>query len=56
MRNRNIRANANTNVGSPFAVSGVTLPGSRVHVVASGETRAFGGLLQIATKTFHPVL
>ena len=50
---RNISPNANTTVGSSFTVSGVTLPGSSIHVVASGEASAFGGLLQIGTGTFQ---
>jgi hypothetical protein len=40
-------------VGSNFTLRGNTLPGSHVHVVASGEATAFGGLLQIGTGTFQ---
>ncbi|MHB8179153.1 MAG: copper amine oxidase N-terminal domain-containing protein [Vulcanimicrobiaceae bacterium] len=34
-----------------FIFSGRTLPGSQVHIVATGETPAFGGLIQIGTGT-----
>ena len=40
-------------VGSNFTISGRTLPNSSVHIVASGEANAFGGLLQIGTGTFQ---
>jgi hypothetical protein len=40
-------------VGSNFTLRGTTLPGSHVHVVASGEASTLGGLLQIGTGTFQ---
>ena len=40
-------------VGSNFTLSGHTAPNSVVHIVASGEANAFGGLLQIGTGTFQ---
>jgi hypothetical protein len=40
-------------VGSQFTVRGRTLPGSHVHIVATGEATALGGLLQIGTGTFQ---
>lgn len=40
-------------VGSSFTLSGTTVPGSHVHVVASGEASALGGLFQIGTGTFQ---
>lgn len=40
-------------VGGSFTLSGHTLPNSHVHVVATGESTALGGLLQIGTGTFQ---
>ncbi|MHB8147452.1 MAG: copper amine oxidase N-terminal domain-containing protein [Vulcanimicrobiaceae bacterium] len=40
-------------VPSSFALSGQTLPGSRVHIVATGQASAIGGLVQIGTGTFQ---
>ncbi|HET7814986.1 MAG TPA: copper amine oxidase N-terminal domain-containing protein [Candidatus Baltobacteraceae bacterium] len=40
-------------VGDNFTLSGRTLPGSQVHVVAAGSSSALGGLLQIGTGTFQ---
>jgi methionine-rich copper-binding protein CopC len=40
-------------VGSNFTLRGTTLPGSHVHIVASGEASALGGLLQVGTGTFQ---
>lgn len=40
-------------VGASFTFSGHTLPGSQVHIVASGSASAFGGLLQLGTGTFQ---
>ena len=40
-------------VGASFTLTGRTIPGSRVHVVASGSGSALGGLLQIGTGTFQ---
>lgn len=42
-----------TRVSSSFTLSGRTLPGSHVHIVASGEATALGGLFQIGTGTFQ---
>ena len=50
---RNIHPGSNSTVGSSFRVIGTTLPGSTVHIVASGEATALGGLLQIGTGTFQ---
>jgi hypothetical protein len=50
---RNVSPAANAQVSSNFTVSGRTAPNSLVHVVASGEANAFGGLLQIGTGTFQ---
>lgn len=43
----------NAQVGPNFTLSGRTLPNSNVHIVASGQASAFGGLLQIGTGTFQ---
>lgn len=40
-------------VSSSFTVRGRTIPGSKVHVVATGTASALGGLLQIGTGTFQ---
>jgi hypothetical protein len=40
-------------VSGNFTLSGRTLPGSRVHVVAEASSSALGGLLQIGTGTFQ---
>lgn len=40
-------------VGGQFTLRGRTRPGSAVHIVASGEASAFGGLLQVGTGTFQ---
>ena len=40
-------------VGGNFTLTGRTLPGSHVHVVAAGSGSALGGLLQIGTGTFQ---
>ncbi|HKU66657.1 MAG TPA: stalk domain-containing protein [Candidatus Baltobacteraceae bacterium] len=44
---------AGSKVGSNFTLRGNTIAGSRVHIVASGEASALGGLLQIGTGTFQ---
>ena len=44
---------AGSRVGSNFTLSGHTLPGSTVHIVASGSASALGGLFQIGTGTFQ---
>jgi hypothetical protein len=40
-------------VSSNFTLRGTTLPGSSVHIVASGQAATLGGLLQIGTGTFQ---
>jgi hypothetical protein len=40
-------------VGGQFTLAGRTIPGSKVHIVASGAANAFGGLLQVDTGTFQ---
>ncbi|HUZ48321.1 MAG TPA: copper amine oxidase N-terminal domain-containing protein [Candidatus Dormibacteraeota bacterium] len=40
-------------VPSSFALTGRTLPGSQVHIVATGQASAMGGLLQVGTGTFQ---
>lgn len=50
---RAIAPAAGATVGSNFTITGRTLPNSSVHIVASGEANAFGGLLQIGTGTFQ---
>jgi len=40
-------------VPSTFLLSGRTLPGSHVHIVANGQASAFGGLVQVGTGTFQ---
>lgn len=40
-------------VNSTFTIRGRTIPGSKVHVVATGTAAALGGLLQIGTGTFQ---
>ena len=40
-------------VGGSFTLSGHTLPGSSVHIVAQGSATALGGLFQIGTGTFQ---
>jgi hypothetical protein len=49
----NIHPGPGSSVGSNFTLSGTTLPGSRVHIVASGSASALGGLFQISTGTFQ---
>ncbi|HEY9179291.1 MAG TPA: stalk domain-containing protein [Candidatus Baltobacteraceae bacterium] len=50
---RSISPAPGSRVGSSFTLSGKTLPGSHVHIVASGEASALGGLFQIGTGTFQ---
>lgn len=40
-------------VSGGFTLSGHTLPNSKVHIVASGQAAAFGGLLSVNTGTFQ---
>ncbi len=40
------------NVGAQFTLYGRTAPNARIHVVASSEASALGGLLQVGTGTF----
>ncbi len=50
---RNVSPGPGSRVGSSFTLNGTTVPGSTVHVVASGEATALGGLLQVGTGTFQ---
>src|SRR5581483_10707524 len=50
---RAIAPGPGSKVGSSFTLSGRTLPGSHVHIVASGTATALGGLFQIGTGTFQ---
>jgi len=49
----NLSPGQGSQVGSTFTLRGRTLPGSTVHVVASGSASALGGLFQIGTGTFQ---
>lgn len=49
----NISPGPGSKVSSGFTLSGHTLPGSHVHIVATGSANALGGLLQIGTGTFQ---
>jgi len=49
---RNLTPAPGGHVGGNFTISGNTLPGSKVHIVASGEASALGGLFQMGTGTF----
>lgn len=40
-------------VSSSFTLKGHTIPGSHVHIVATGSASALGGLFQIGTGTFQ---
>lgn len=50
---RSISPQAGATVSSNFTLSGKTAPNSAVHIIASGEANAFGGLFQIGTGTFQ---
>jgi|SRR5579884_2068052 len=50
---RNLSPGPGAKVGSSFTLTGRTLPGSTVHIVASGSSSALGGLFQIGTGTFQ---
>ncbi|HLI97951.1 MAG TPA: copper amine oxidase N-terminal domain-containing protein [Candidatus Baltobacteraceae bacterium] len=50
---RGINPGPGARVGSSFTLGGQTLPGSTVHIVASGSATALGGLLQVGTGTFQ---
>jgi hypothetical protein len=50
---RGIQPVAGTRVGANFNFSGRTRPGAQVQIVATGQTSAFGGILQIGTGTFQ---
>ena len=50
---RNLSPGPGSKVNGSFSLSGRTIPGSTVHVVASGVSGALGGLLQIGTGTFQ---
>lgn len=43
----------NSAITGNFTLTGRTLPNSHVHIVASGQASAFGGLLQVGTGTFQ---
>lgn len=43
----------NSRVSSTFTFSGHTRPGSQVHIVASAQANAFGGLLQLNAGTYQ---
>ncbi len=49
----NLSPGPGAKVASTFTVRGHTIPGSKVHVVATGTAAALGGLLQIGTGTFQ---
>lgn len=49
----NITPSPGSRVSSNFTLSGHTIPGSSVHIVASGQASALGGLLQVGTGTFQ---
>ena len=50
---RRIQPAVNSRVGANFNFSGRTIPGSQVHIVASGSAAAFGGVFQIGTGTYQ---
>lgn len=50
---RNLSPGPGSRVGNQFTLSGTTLPGSQVHIVASGQASELGGLLQLGTGTFQ---
>lgn len=49
----NISPAPGARVGGNFTLRGTTVPGSSVHIVATGTTGALGGLFQIGTGTFQ---
>lgn len=50
---RNLSPGPGSKVSSSFTLSGTTVAGSHVHIVASGEATALGGLFQVGTGTFQ---
>jgi len=50
---RNLAPGPGSKVSNSFTLSGTTVPGSRIHIVASGEASTLGGLFQIGTGTFQ---
>ena len=50
---RAISPQSGATVSSNFTLSGRTAPNSLVHIVASGQANALGGLFQIGTGTFQ---
>lgn len=50
---RGIQPAAGTRVRANFNFSGRTAPGAQVHIVATGQASAFGGIFQIGTGTFQ---
>lgn len=49
----NLTPSPGSKVGGSFTLRGHTLPGSKVHVVATGTAEALGGLFQVGTGTFQ---
>lgn len=50
---RNVSPASDAHVNANFTLTGTTLPGSQVHVVASAAANAFGGLLQLNAGTYQ---
>lgn len=50
---RNISPGPGSKVSGNFTLTGRTIPGSQVHIVATGTASTLGGLLQIGTGTFQ---
>jgi hypothetical protein len=50
---RNVSPTTSSRVQATFDLSGRTMPGSQVHIVASGQTSALGGLLQVGTGSYQ---
>jgi hypothetical protein len=50
---RGVSPTTDSRVQSTFNLSGRTMPGSQVHIVASGQASALGGLIQVGTGTYQ---
>lgn len=50
---QNISPGPGSRVGGNFTLRGHTIPGSQVHIVATGTASTLGGLLQVGTGTFQ---
>jgi Copper amine oxidase N-terminal domain len=50
---RSVSPATDSRVQSTFDLSGRTMPGSQVHIVASGQTSALGGLIELGTGTYQ---